>query len=361
METRIAENIRAYRKRLGLTQEQLAEVLGVSAGAVYKWESKSSLPELKLIMELADFFDVSVDALLGYQMKDNRLDATVDRLWEASRRKDYTALSEAEKAIQKYPHSFDAVWACAFLYYAFGAESKNTAWMHRAIELLEKARLLLPQCPEPRLNESILYGDMAEMYAMLGDTDKALELMKAHNAGGQYDDMIGFTLVSGCNKPEEAAPYLGNGLLRAVSALIRSVTGYILLFNARGDHASGKEIIRWIMPVLEGLKKTGEPCVLDKFNAAFLAALSVYQWKSGENAEAIRSLRQAKALAAFFDAAPDYSAERLKYTGGKETNSAYDSLGRTAMEAVENVFKDHGEMDPEMKKLWQEAMDNEAE
>ena len=51
----------------GLTQEQLAEVLGVSVGAVYKWESRSSLPELRLIMEMADFFDVSVDALLGYR------------------------------------------------------------------------------------------------------------------------------------------------------------------------------------------------------------------------------------------------------------------------------------------------------
>ena len=104
METRIAENIRSYRKQRGLTQEQLAEVLGVSVGAVYKWESKSSLPELRLIMEMADFFEVSVDALLGYQMKDNRLNATVERLWKASDSLDYDALSEAEKAIRKYPH-----------------------------------------------------------------------------------------------------------------------------------------------------------------------------------------------------------------------------------------------------------------
>ena len=49
MKTKIAENIRAYRKQRGLTQEQLTEVLGVSVGAVYKWESKSSLPERRLI------------------------------------------------------------------------------------------------------------------------------------------------------------------------------------------------------------------------------------------------------------------------------------------------------------------------
>ena len=80
METRIAENIRAYRKQRGLTQEQLAEVLGVSVGAVYKWESRSSLPELRLIMELADFFVVSADMLPGYQMKDNRRNAMLERL-----------------------------------------------------------------------------------------------------------------------------------------------------------------------------------------------------------------------------------------------------------------------------------------
>ena len=53
METNIAENIRAYRKQRGLTQEQLAEVLGVSVGAVYKWESGSSLPELRLTCRIS--------------------------------------------------------------------------------------------------------------------------------------------------------------------------------------------------------------------------------------------------------------------------------------------------------------------
>ena len=173
METRIAENIRAYRKQRGLTQEQLAEVLGVSVGAVYKWESRSSLPELRLIMEMADFFDVSVDALLGYRMKDNQLNATVERLWKASGSRDYGAVSEAEKAVRKYPHSFDAVYAAAFLYYAFAAETKKEPWLRRAIELMDSARLLVAQCPDPRVNESVLYGRMAEMYELLGETDKA--------------------------------------------------------------------------------------------------------------------------------------------------------------------------------------------
>lgn len=43
MKIQLAENIRDLRKKRALTQEQLAEALGVTAGAVYKWESGGSL------------------------------------------------------------------------------------------------------------------------------------------------------------------------------------------------------------------------------------------------------------------------------------------------------------------------------
>ena len=68
MEIKLAENIRVFRKKRSMTQGQLAEVLGVTAGAVYNWEAKLSSPELSLIMEMADFFDTSVDVLLGYEI-----------------------------------------------------------------------------------------------------------------------------------------------------------------------------------------------------------------------------------------------------------------------------------------------------
>ena len=120
MEMKLAENIRRFRKERSLTQEQLSEVLGVTAGAVYKWEAGLSIPELNLIMEMADFFDISVDVLLGYEMKDNSLEATVKRLQEYRRRKDREGLQEAEKALKKYPHSFAVVHECAVLYGNFG-------------------------------------------------------------------------------------------------------------------------------------------------------------------------------------------------------------------------------------------------
>ena len=82
MQIRLAENIRALRRQHRFTQEQLAESLGVTPGAVYKWEAGLSQPELAIIVELSDLFDTSVDVLLGYEMKDNRRQTTADRLRE---------------------------------------------------------------------------------------------------------------------------------------------------------------------------------------------------------------------------------------------------------------------------------------
>ena len=56
MKIKLAENIKSLRKSHSLTQEQLAETLGVTVGAVYKWEAGLSTPEIKLIMEIADLF-----------------------------------------------------------------------------------------------------------------------------------------------------------------------------------------------------------------------------------------------------------------------------------------------------------------
>ena len=96
MELTLSQNIRKLRKDRKMTQEQLAEVLSVTVGAVYKWESGLSVPELPLIVQMADFFDVSVDVLLGHRMKDNSADAIEKRLMEYCRSMNPEALPEAE-------------------------------------------------------------------------------------------------------------------------------------------------------------------------------------------------------------------------------------------------------------------------
>jgi transcriptional regulator with XRE-family HTH domain len=62
----ISKCIIQKRKEKGITQENLAEYIGVSKASVSKWESGQSYPDILLLPELATFFNVSVDELLGY-------------------------------------------------------------------------------------------------------------------------------------------------------------------------------------------------------------------------------------------------------------------------------------------------------
>ena len=62
-----SENITRLRHEKKITQEQLADFVGVTKSSVSKWEKKQSMPDVLLLPQLAAFFDVSIDELLGYE------------------------------------------------------------------------------------------------------------------------------------------------------------------------------------------------------------------------------------------------------------------------------------------------------
>jgi transcriptional regulator with XRE-family HTH domain len=65
MEETLGKRIVQHRKRLGLTQDQLAEKLGVTAQAVSKWENDQSCPDINMLPRLAELFGITTDQLLG--------------------------------------------------------------------------------------------------------------------------------------------------------------------------------------------------------------------------------------------------------------------------------------------------------
>ena len=65
MEQTLGKRIAGHRKRMALTQDQLAEKLGVTAQAVSKWENDQSCPDINMLPKLAQLFGITVDSLLG--------------------------------------------------------------------------------------------------------------------------------------------------------------------------------------------------------------------------------------------------------------------------------------------------------
>lgn len=61
----LGENLKKFRLQRELTQEQLADILGVSAQAVSRWENGTTYPDITLLPTIASYFQVTVDLLLG--------------------------------------------------------------------------------------------------------------------------------------------------------------------------------------------------------------------------------------------------------------------------------------------------------
>ena len=103
---KIHEIIRARRMKLGLTQEQLAGKLGVSAPAVNKWERGNSYPDITLLPVLARTLGVDLNTLLSFQedLTDQEIGAFLNYLSETGRAEGCgAAFALAEEKLREFP------------------------------------------------------------------------------------------------------------------------------------------------------------------------------------------------------------------------------------------------------------------
>lgn len=75
-----AEKLKTLRKQAGMSQEQLAEKLGVSRQAVTKWETDAGIPDIENMMSISGLFDISIDELLS---NEKGMKKTTEYLYES--------------------------------------------------------------------------------------------------------------------------------------------------------------------------------------------------------------------------------------------------------------------------------------
>ena len=89
--------LKALRREKGITQEQLAEELGVSGRSISRWETGYNMPDISLLVEIAEFFDVSIPEIIKGERKSESMQVEVKEV--ADTMSDY-AIAEKEKLIK---------------------------------------------------------------------------------------------------------------------------------------------------------------------------------------------------------------------------------------------------------------------
>lgn len=149
---KLNEQIAFLRKQKGLTQEELANALGVTNQAVSKWESAQCCPDIQILPDLAKIFDVSIDELVGYKSTEGLGDICL-------RIKDYFSSLPEKKA-------FENVYRIAALLHEAASTDgyKNTPhWKEKDYSIDQVSSWGLSICSEPegctgRRNNAIFFS-----------------------------------------------------------------------------------------------------------------------------------------------------------------------------------------------------------
>ena len=85
----LGKQIKNYRKQTGMSQEKMAEKIGVSRQAITKWETDAGIPDIENLIAIAKLFKISVDELLFNKRKQSEYIYESRTEYDIDSRKDY--------------------------------------------------------------------------------------------------------------------------------------------------------------------------------------------------------------------------------------------------------------------------------
>lgn len=356
----LSKNIRIFRKDASLTQEQLAQAMGVTVGAVSKWESGSSIPDLSLIIDLASYFSTSIDVLLGYSLKSRPLNQQLEHIRQLTREKKFAeAIPETERALLHFPNDFQIQYYSARLFFIHGMEENSEPSLRRSLELYQRAESLLSQNDNPEISRTGIHIGMAQVHQLLGNREQSLELLKRNNPEGINDSMIGLQLLSDPDQLEESQKYLTRALMNSLTHLIR-ITSLSTIYARQNRFSEALYLLEWMRNLLSGLKRPVSVCVIDRYEAILLAGSAVLHAEERDQKKAREMLRQAAAKARVFDASPDYSFQHCYFLEKQESAVAYDEFGGSTFDAIEALIASQdSDLAEWLLEAWKEIRDEQ--
>ena len=291
MKIKLAENIRSFRKERKMTQEELAEALGVTVGAVHKWEKELSTPDLSIIFAMADLFATSTDVLLGYQWQNSSVRDCVQKIQQLIQEKNFEdAVAEAEKAMKKFPNIFEIVYHGAMAYlewsHTFDMNGGMKDWQKtahtRGEEVFKHALELLPQNQDPEINHISLSRQFSEFHEFCMYIYRAIDVLKESNICGINDARIGNMYVTYLHDLAQAEAYLSKAYTTALRDMDCVITGFSDICSRRNDCKNAIACLEWSRKLMQGIQPEEDITELTRSDIRLDLAAAFYSCDSGD-------------------------------------------------------------------------------
>lgn len=364
MELVLKDNIKKYRKEMGLTQEELAEALGVTTGAVSKWENGNNVPDVLTLMELADFFNISMDVLFSFDLSSKKIDDIESEVMKLCQTYEFDeAISKISAALGRYPQNFKILNAAANVYYFRWFKTRALDDKNKAIELYEKALKFIPNDECFSQNEYTLKVRIASLYGT-EDYEKALSELENIN----YDGVNDYTISELCARYGEVEKSLIHGsscFLISISRIFNVCVSMALALVRRGkakDFSEALDLMDTSNKIVETVCMSGDTKALYRVETINYALKGFIYCCMNDDENMKKYIREAYEYACDFDELGDkgrlFASMKFNHL---DYDFEFDVLGAVVKDGLYDLIKQLYEYMPKNKHKYVKKVQAEYE
>lgn len=200
----LGKNIMTFRKKAGITQEHLAELMQVSVSAVSQWETGKTLPDISAIPILCHVLNVTADELLGIDLEIREQE--IHEIIESAKEEIfYNHFAKAEKlllnALKRFPNRFDLMEQLMTLYQRKSNDDGNAKAEEDCKKTIQYAEKIAEECPDEK-RRLLAKQVLCMAYYKLGEEKKAIDIaLKLPSMNSCTENML-CEVSNGKNKVE---------------------------------------------------------------------------------------------------------------------------------------------------------------
>jgi transcriptional regulator with XRE-family HTH domain len=281
----IAKAIINKRKEKRITQDDLANFIGVSKSSVSKWETGQSYPDIVYLPQLAAYFNISLDELMGYepQMTDGDINKLYKELSREFAEKPFDeVMARCREIVKKYFSCFPLLYRMALLYVNYGASAESPK-----IEVIAEAKELFIRVKEQSNHlelKQLALSLEATCEILLGRPDEVIELLADIKSPPPHEGLLARAYMM-AGKPKEAKAIFQKMIYYNIHILVRILPAYLAV--CADDRPRFEEIYKRTSSLIDTFNlKEVDPTFILPF---YLAAAQAYA-ATGEAEKSLLSL-----------------------------------------------------------------------
>ena len=253
----LGERIANLRKSKGISQDELGEILSTSRQAISKWERGESDPDIGRLKDLAVYFNVSIDYLLGYDVESTSANKFIERSKACCENGVYDiSLDEIKMIVSRNSNNLNLILAVIYYLGDYYYLDHDEAVLDLLTDYIKRAILLFQPNNAFDANLNSLHHAIASIYLTKGEHELAKQYIKDNQVIKSEE------LLSQCELSlghyEEVEKITSEVFLSSIGALINSNATQIRAFLRTNRIENALDLSDWSIAFTKSVGKDEE-------------------------------------------------------------------------------------------------------